>query len=318
MTVVMEGYMKKEVQELILSTILTVLIYYTGMNIIPLLIILLPLNFIVLGIRRNLAYSIISMMISFVFIYILGGLASVMMVGFLSLLTFPMVIAVKKGMGSTQSILISTAFFIILNIIILALASSQFEEGIFVELEKILNEGASEQLDLLEESTQLTELELDFNEIRNQTKDLISIFIVAFPAILVVYSFIISLVNYYVSAPLVNSASEEDKMERFRFFTLPSNFNMGVFYSLIAVIILGLFDFAYQEELFLNLGVILIALYTIQGISVVMDILGSRSGALAVILVVVLLTANLSFILTVLGLLEIIFSLRLRWRQRNE
>jgi len=86
----------------------------------------------------------------------------------------------------------------------------------------------------------------------------------------------------------------------------------------LGTLILSLFNFQFQEELSLNIAIIIVSLLTTQGISVVVDVVGSKSMVLAIIINLFLLTSSMSIFLTILGLIEGMFSLRARWRMRNE
>ena len=126
------------------------------------------------------------------------------------------------------------------------------------------------------------------------------------------------LVNYYTSSYILRKYKSEASTEAFKDFTLPRDFSRGIFYVFLGTLILSLFNFQFQEELSLNIAIIIVSLLTTQGISVVVDVVGSKSMVLAIIIKIFLLTSSMSIFLTILGLIEGMFSLRARWRMRNE
>lgn len=310
--------MRKGIQEFILATILTILIFYTGISIIPFLLILFPLNFIILGIRTGLAYSLGSFIISMLAVYILGSIESVVLMSIISLVALPIILGVKKGLSPIRTIFLAAGLVSAINIILLAGAAYQYEGSFLDDLELRVQESTEESFELIEESTELMDLNLDINRFKASTKELISLVITALPGILVVYSLIISLINYYASSLVLRKDPGRYKMGKFRFFRLPANFSLGILYSFLALLVLGLLGYSYQDELVLNLGIVMLSLYMVQGSSVIVDIAGEKSMVLALIINLFLLSTNLSILLAFLGMLEGVFNLRLMWRKRNE
>lgn len=311
------GYMDKTLQEFILATILTILIFFTGINILPFILLFFPVNFIVLGIRHKISYSLLSFAISQIFVYLLGGLELVISMTLISLIAFPIIVCVKKGYNSTKTLAISTGLFILIQLIMFLIIGLIYEGDIMAEIESGVLANFQETIKLLE-MTDLPLKNLDINEFQRLLKKSLDLMMTIIPALIFVVSFIMCLVNYYTSSYILRKYKSEVSTEAFKDFTLPRDFSRGIFYVFLGTLILSLFKFQFQEELSLNIAIIIVSLLTTQGISVVVDIVGSKSMVLAIIINIFLLTSSMSIFLTLLGLIEGMFSLRARWRMRNE
>lgn len=309
--------MDKTLQEFILATILTILIFFTGINILPFILLFFPVNFIVLGVRHKISYSVLSFAISQVFVYLLGGIDLVISMTLISVIAFPIMICIKKGYNPTKTIAISTGLFVLLQLIIFLAIGSFYEGDVIAEIESGVLTNFEETIKLLE-MTDLPLKNLDVNELQRLVKKSLDLMMTIIPALIFIISFAMCLVNYYASSYVLRKYKSEVSTGAFKDFALPADFGRGIFYVFLGTLILSLFNFKLQDELSLNLAIILVSLLTTQGISVVMNIVGARSTVLAVILNIFLLTSTMSFFLTLIGLMEGMFGLRARWRMRNE
>lgn len=310
--------MSRNKSEFILASILTIVILYIGINILPFILIVLPANLIVLGLRQGFLPAIGSMGLSLAIVSSLWGLEAGVLLAFLSLVALPIIGSVRRGMGPTETIVRASLVLTLVVLGLLLFATRSYEGDLLHDIESSAMASLDHSLDVFKEMGLFSQAGVDEQVFRSAYKSSLELTLIALPAIGLVFSFLMSLVNYYTSSYLLRKYKSGLAMGSFRFFSLPQDFNRGIAYGLVAIIILSLAKFQYQDELIINLGLVLTSLYTIQGISVVIDIVGMKSMTLAIVLIVMLFATGLSFLLAIIGILEGAFRIRLMWRKKNE
>ena len=106
---------------------------------------------------------------------------------------------------------------------------------------------------------------------------------------------------------------------RFKEFSLPKNFGIGILLTVLLTYMIGLFGFSYRDEVLLNLLVIYSFLLGIQGLAMQDYFLAKRRGMFTrIVFPIFMLIFFRAFILySILGLTDILFDFRLRSKNRG-
>lgn len=292
---------------LLMSLYIVYGIYYT-----PLLIILIPVPFVILGIKHGLKSNIISILITFLIVGILTDISSALT---LFLLFAPLSIllnySIKKRKKTSEIILISTFAFFISLLIITVIGNSSINLNGVQESEELITEIISIQ------TNKLKEMGIANSQILKSIELLEGIYeyiLVTLPSILGILSLVVSFFNYLFSTIILRKMGygvvSPPKFSRLK---LPDNIIVGTGIMFIVAIIMGKLNVPYNNALLLNISLLVGFVFFLQGLSVI-DFLLIKSKIRLVFRIILLFISvifvPMSGILFFIGMFDTIFDIR--------
>lgn len=305
----------KLVWEVLLYSFIGMLIYTLSLF-IPIVIFLIPIPFILLYVKRNPLWGIVANSIACVLIFFASDIltASVLLIysvfishtlGFMLRQNFKMsAILVFSTIGST-------AFVLLLGFLIQSFNDLNLLEG----LKSTLQEFSTRQIDILQQAPLSS---ADFNMASAILKKTVEYAMVLLPSIILILSFLLSYINYYISATILRKMGigiiEKPLISRFR---LPKHVLFGIVSIVIVIYIFKIANFGFVEELILNVYLLFTFLFMINGIAAMDYILQNKVNVFVRIFLpfVLLFFFGLGMIYSLVGLLDLLFNFRDRLRR---
>lgn len=303
-----------------LATVVGISLLITiGLYIFPSIIFLFPVAFIVVGVKYDLANSFISILITSFLI----GISIDLISGLIILAVFgPMALYITDSIDKrkkSRDIIIPSSVIFFISAIIVFLMLRGFSG---VSLVESLEESAKTYTDL--QMTIIEDLELTNIEsfrLKEEADRLYNYVISILPAIFIIFSAVISYMNYYVSTAILRRLGLGIRDNpRFSKFSLPRNFIVGSLFMFLLVYLLGNIETISADVIQLNIIVLVISLLFIQGLSVLDYLLVSLRFHFIFRLILLGLTVFVSplmSLLFVIGVLDIIFDFRKLRRQKS-
>lgn len=303
-----------------IGIIILMLIYaIVGIFYFQLLLLLLPVAFIVLGLRHGLIPAILSISIVSIGIGILVDLSSGLT---LFLMFAPMVAIVtygiKKRRKQSEILGYSSLTFFLSFIVISALIKEVSGFNFITQLQESFKIAIDMQVDLIREGG-LSNLEV--LRAKNLLEGVYKYILIIMPTILLLLSLIISYANYYISVVLIGKLGVVVKMPRFSNFKLPSNIMYGTFAMLTGVYLLKFLKVDSYEAILINVVALISFMFVIQGLSVIDYLLIKAKMIIGVrillLMIITVFIAPLVTIITILGLIDTLFDIRKLRKQRS-
>ncbi|WP_069650987.1 YybS family protein [Caloranaerobacter ferrireducens] len=265
----------KGVAEAGIITALTIILALIGVNIFSIVILLYPVPFIILGFRRDIKYSILSIIVSS---FVLGILIDLLTGVFMLLLFGPLsvifVYLLNKKEKSYKVLIITTVVFFVSILIVILLSGYIFGVSFVEHMELSLNKAFEVQLDMIKNMS-LTNYEM--SKIKSMMDMIIDYMIAILPAALIIFSGFVAYVNYLVlGAVLRRIGNRNIHVPRFKYFRMPSNAILGILAIFIATWIIKYFKMLYYHTIFLNVMIIVLFILFIQGLAVLVFYLDRR------------------------------------------
>ncbi|KGG79572.1 hypothetical protein Y919_11225 [Caloranaerobacter azorensis H53214] len=248
-------------------TALTIILALIGINIFSIVMLLYPVPFIILGFRRNIRYSILSIIVSSFMLGILidlfTGISLMLLFGPLSVV-FAHLISKKE---KSYKILITTTVVFFVSVLIVILLSGYILGINFVEhMELSLNEAFKIQLNMVK-NMGLTNYEM--SKIKSMMHSAIDYMIATLPAALVVFSGLVAYINYLISGVLLRRIGNLNiDVPKFKYFRMPGNAILGILVIFIFTWIIKYFKIFYYQTIFLNVTFVILFILFIQGLAV--------------------------------------------------
>ncbi len=277
----------------------------------PLLLLILPVGFVILGVRNGYVEGIISLM---TICTIVAYLADPMTALYLFILFAPIIIAmiytIKSRKSAMEVLLYSTIALFASVIIVYSLIS--FREGnILVSMEEIFKESLALRLQALKDMG-LSSYEILEN--KNFLQDSYKYMLLIAPATMLVSSLAISYINYSISIMgLKKVGIETVNIPKFSRFRLPNNIAIGIIVMFLTSFIAKQLNFDYFDTIVVNITVLIGFMFLIQGLSIIDFFLIKmkvRKFFRIFFLLLTILIAPLITIVSTLGLIDVIFDLR--------
>ncbi len=275
----------------------------------------LPAMFAVVWIRRGRHYGVLSVCVASVISFILGFPAeSFMILVYGGLISGLMSEGIRNELKASQVILLGTIGAAFSTIIIFTftelvtgigltqIMTQAFEDS--KEIMKTLQLESSEGIDLD------SQMELMMTQLRNML-----------PFILIMSGMFTSVANHWaIRKGLKRIRYNIPEAGLFRDFELPRNVFLGSMIMMLLSWLTGVFGISNSELLFLNILLIVVFVFSIQGAAVAIFFMYHykfpRSAVVAFTVGGVLFYSMLQFPLFVLGMLETIINLRDRMRSK--
>ena len=299
-------------ESIVVICIMSIYITY-GVYYLPLLIFLIPTAYTVLGIRNGIKYNIVSLLITLVIVQILLSSSSgaTLLIAF-GPLTLALNYLIKSRKTKAQTVLISTASFLIPFVIIILLGG-EIANVDFVEEAKIIfnQEFIVAQLEALEERG-LTNHEI--LQARYAFEGAFNELLVLIPSLIMLFSLAIAYINYALSTYSIRKMGygtvPSGKFSRFK---LPNNIILGVAIMVLTGYIFRFFEINYHQAFLLNVTFLILVMFLIQGLAVVDYFLRKtriKTFFRVIILILIVLIIPIGSLLFFIGILDSLFDIR--------
>lgn len=283
----------------------------------PPLIIVFPVMFIIVGIKNGMVEGIISLMTTCT---ILAYIIDPIMALYLFLAFGPIIITIiytTKKRKSTMEVLLYSTIVLFTSILLVVALVNVKEGNILMEFEDIFKQSLSLRLESLKELG-LTSYEIseDKNYLENEFNKMILIA----PAVLLLMSLIVSYINYAISIKgLKRVGINIVNIPKFSRFRLPNNIGLGTIVMFITIFIAKQLNFIYFDAILQNIVVLLGFMLLIQGLSIIDFFLIKikvKTFFRIIFITLTLIIAPLITLVSMLGLIDVIFDFR-KLRQKG-
>lgn len=298
--------------ESLLMILLGTIYILLGINFVPVISIVFPAFFIILGVRHGIEYNIVSILIS---ILVVGLVVDKYTAFFIFIAFVPLSIVInyviKKRGKSQELILYSTITSLVSYVIAIVLVKRFFNISFIDQIEKSFSLVLKTQLDMLKE-TGLSNYEM------YQTKDILEnayeYMVLVIPSAVIIFSLLTAYLNSILSIFILRRLRYGIVfVPRFSYFKLPSNFILGVIVIYLGVFLLKQLKVFYYETIFINVSALISFAFFLQGLAVLIFLINkSRLNQVGKVIFIVLLILSfpLSAIISMVGFLDIIFNFR--------
>lgn len=301
---------KNNILEAVLFIIIMSLLTLIGVY-FPYLLILFPAGFIIFAIRRDIILSSISMFATALVISLVAGwVYSIFLLIMFLPITIVLTYFIKKRKRPLDILGYSTVIFFVSLLIVLGFIDST-GVGFVSQLEEGFKTIMQAQIDIFKD------MDLTGHELA-ETKDLLEsayrYILLIIPAILLISSLITSYLNYLVSAVgLKKMGIEIISIPKFARFKLPRNIVPGILIMFLVIFIAGSLDFGYIDTINLNLIALLGFMFFIQGLSVFEHLFKKLKIFVVfriILYIIFLFTAFMLTLISIVGILDIVFDFR--------
>jgi len=229
--------------------------------ILSILIILIPVPFMVLAHRHGSRYSTLSFI---TFSLLTGSFTGIMYTIFLISIFGPMTIImgyyIKRQRESYLVIGAGTIASILSILIIFQLTSYIGGFNIVDEIAFVAENIVSTQVEMLK-TMDVGVLSAD---------EILNYLLMIVPGILIIQSVFVAIGNYYLTASILKRFSSKDvELPQFSTFILPTNIVLGSFIIFTLSYLTRYIEGIYHDSLIINITLLFIFLFFIQGISVI-------------------------------------------------
>ncbi len=306
------GKMKKGIIESLIVISIMVMYAVYGIHFLPSLMIFIPLPFIILGIRNHIYNNIFSIIIASLIIQLLlGSSYGASLVLLFAPLSVAINYCIKHKKKSMETILISTAVFVLSFLLIISLGERVSDFNFTAQIEDFLSQSINMQIEIFKELGVSND---DLARLSESLEDQNRTIMVSIPSLLIIISFLISYINIFFSSFVLRKMGygyvPEQRFSRFR---LPNNIIPGIGIMFLAAFIMKSLEVQYHGALLLNLTFLVSFIFIVQGLAVI-DFLLIRLKMKSVfrflILALNIFILPTSTILFFIGVIDSIFDLR--------
>ena len=277
----------------------------------PLMFLIFPVVFIVLGIKNGLLEGIISLMTTCT---IVAFVIEPMTALYIFLLFGPLVISMTytmKNRKSTMEVLLVGTISFFASIIIVFGLINYIEGDLLFTIEQSFKATLNIRLEALKDMG-VTSSEI----LENKTllEDAFKYMLLIAPATGLLTALIVSYMNYSLSIiGLRKIGIYVVNIPRFSRFRLPNNISIGIIVMFIAGFVAKLLNFDYFDTIAINLTVLIGIMFSIQGLSVIDFFLiriKVKKFFRVLFMLLTIIAAPLMTVVSGLGLIDVIFDLR--------
>lgn len=298
--------------ESLLIIALGTLFMLLGINYIPIIDILYPAFFVILGVRNGIKYNIASIIISALLVGCFVDNYTCIHI-LISYVPFSIVLnyMINKRKKTQETIIVTTITFLVSYVLSLTLLSKIAGVKFINEIEQALQFVLKGQLDMLKEMG-LSSYEM--YETKGLLENMYEYVVLIVPTMIIIFSAIAAYLNSLISILVLRKLGYGIAyVPRISYFTLPKNIIPGIIVIYIGVFLLKFFKIFYYQTILINVSVLISFVLFLQGLSVIVFFL-NRSRlhpAIRVIFVILLIISiPLSAIISIVGFLDIIFNFR--------
>lgn len=278
--------------------------------------ILLPLPFVVLGVRRGYKVMIMGLVTASI---ILGMLFGIMIGLYMSFYVGPLALGFtlvfKKKMNAVRAILIMTG--ITLLVTTLSLGVLFYTSG--VDIGAMLDESMKMSLEMV--SVLVTSQE-ELNQLTETMTMTIEVIKIIMPVLVIMYSAITAAFTLFVTRLILKKLREEVMpLGRFKDFRYDQSIAMGTSVIMVLTLVVGLMGLVNFDALFFNVFLLFMYVFSVQGVAVAVYFLEQwkmPKGAQAFIVIMILLFMQGLLIFSLLGWTDAIFNFRNPKKRANQ
>lgn len=302
------------VEAALVALIVTVVVLTIGyIPFVGYLTVFMPAMFAVVWIRRGRHYGILSVVVASIISFILGFPAeSFMILAYGGIVSGFLSEGIRNDLKASQVILLGAIGAALSTVVVFSL--TELITGI--GLTEIFTQAIEDSKELIRtyqlDPEMVTDLDAQFDIMMNQMRNML-------PFILIMSGLFTSAVNHWaIRKGLKRIRYNIPEAGQFRDFQLPRNVFLGSMIMMFLSWLTGLVGIPNSELLFLNILLIVVFVFSIQGASVAIFFMYHykfpRSAVVAFTVGGILFYSMLQFPLFVLGMLETIINLRDRMR----
>ena len=301
---------KRKIVEFIFAITISIILVLMGTYYFSGFIFIYPLPFIILGFMNDRNHALLALILSSLSI----GLMLDMLSGILILVLFaPLCISLIHTMKMRKNsfiILSVSTLALLFSIIIMATITKNMTGTSLVNrLADLSNQSINYWINTLKE---LGSSNYEISKARELMEERFEYVILIVPALTMIFSFIISYVNYLFAAlSLRRLGYGIVSIPRFSKFKLPNNILLGTAVMFLGAFIIRKLQLFYYEAILVNLTAIVSFLFLTQGLAVIDYQLKARKiRVIPRLLIVLFLVLPLSGFLPFIGILDTIFDFR--------
>lgn len=256
-------------ESIILAIVATVLIF-SLMGISNIFLFLVPIPFIVLGIRNSLGHSILSLSLT-ILVVAVGTSVNFGISLLITLLpiTIALVYSIKKRESTEETLVLATAVFLISILLVLMLENNSFL-GYISEIENSFNLTLEGLMAYFEE---VGSSSYDSIMTEDMLESIHNYLMMTIPAMTIIVSIVTVYLNYSISLILAENIGYKIYRPSFSRFRLSKMSTLGILITFVLTYILMYFQVPYSGALRVNLVVLVGFLMNIQGIALVDSLL---------------------------------------------
>ncbi len=298
--------------ESLLMILLGTIYILIGINFVPVISIVFPAFFIILGVRHGIEYNIVSILISTLVVGLVVDKYTAFFI-FIAFVPLSVVInyVIKKRGKSQELILYSTITSLASYVIAIVLVKKLFNISFIDQIEKSFSLVLKTQLDMLKE-TGLSNYEV--YQTKNILESAYEYMVLIIPSAVMIFSLLTAYLNSILSIFILRKLGYGIVfVPRFSYFKLPNNFILGIVVIYLGVFLLKQLKVFYYETIFINVSALISFAFFLQGLAVLIFLINkSRLKQVGKVIFIVLLIFSfpLSAIISMVGFLDIIFNFR--------
>lgn len=277
----------------------------------PLMFLIFPVVFIVLGIKNGLLDGIISLMTTCTIVaFVIEPMTSLYIFLLFGPLVISMIYTIKKRKSTMEVLLVGTISFFTSIIVVFGIIN-YIEGNLLLTIEQAFKETLNIRIEALKDMG-LTSYEILEN--KKLLEDAFKYMLLIAPATGLLTSLIVSYMNYSLTIiGLRRIGIYVVNIPRFSRFRLPNNISIGIIVMFITGFVAKQLNFDYFDTIAINLTVLIGIMFSIQGLSVIDFFLIKIKVKKFFRILFILLTIIAAPLMTVvsgLGLIDVIFDLR--------
>lgn len=298
-------------ESVLITAIMTVYILL-GLNFIPIIGILYPIPFVVLGIRNGIKHNVLSILASSILV---GLLVDLYTGAFIFIIFGPLSIVltylIKKRKSSQDILVICTIISLISYLITIRLIGRVSGINFSHQLDETFKQALKMQVDVMKDMG-LSSYEMYKTE--GLLENAFDYVLLIVPSMVIVFSLFTSYLNYLISSSILKRLGYgEMKIPKFSHFRLPGNIILGTIVMFLGSSLLKKFKISYYETIFINVTVLAALIFFLQGLAVISYLLNkiNLSRILkTIIMLAIILFIPLGGFISLLGLLDAVFNFR--------
>ncbi len=296
---------------IVVVCIMAIYIVY-GINFLPLLIFLIPVPFIVLGIRHGINISVFTILLTLGIVQILVSDSSLLALMLIFVpLTLVLNYSIKKRYSKIKTTLLSALSFLGPLVVLILLGQEIAGMNLIAQLENSISQIVASQLETLKEAD-LT------NYSMVQARDLLmnayNELLVLIPSYISLFSVFVAYVNFAISTFVLRKLGYGVMtIGSFSKLKLPNNIIPGIAIMFVTAFILKMLKIDYSEALLLNITFLVGMVFVFQGLAVLDFLLKKKNTKLLfriIILIFMFAFIPISSIIFFIGLFDSMFDMR--------
>lgn len=300
------------ITETAVITMLMTMFALLGIYLIPFIIIFYPIPFIVLGVRHGIKFNVLALFASSLLVGILVDITT----GFLIFiimgsLAITLAYMIRKRFSPTDILIISSGIVLIFIILTLYIISYITGVDFSSQLDTSFTLTLNNQLNIIKDMG-LSDYEMA--KIKDILQTTVEYMIIIIPTILMVSAFLLSYLNYWISTVVLKRIGyKTTNIPNFSKLRLPGNIILGTLILFLGASLIKYLKIFYYEAIFLNITTFISFIFFIEGLSLIVYLMNKSNinkFLKAVLILFIVISFPLSVIISIVGLLDVIFDFR--------